>query len=194
FSGTNNRPWLATYEYIGLSTLDRTVSAQGISATPSSGATPATTSANELVFAGFGFPASYTGPQTAGSGFTLLQSNTATSPAANESMLVTATGSFTGTLTLGSSQSWSAVVATFAAGGVSVTTTSLPGGTPNVAYTTTLAATGGPTPSPWSLPPAPPPPRTPASCQHRCDLRPADRRRHEQLYRARNGHQFTSRC
>ena len=116
FSASNNHPWLAIYEYRGLSTtspLDQTASAQNFSSAPSSGATGTTTGANELIFGGFGFPASYSGTQAAGSGFTLAQNDTSTSPAANESKLVTATGSYTATFSLGSSANWSAVVATF---------------------------------------------------------------------------------
>jgi hypothetical protein len=116
FSASNNHPWLAIYEYKGLNTtnpLDQVAQAQGSSSAPNSGATPVTTSANELVFAGFGLPASYAGTQTAGAGYTLVQNDTSTSPGANESMLVTATGSYTATLSLSSSANWSAIVATF---------------------------------------------------------------------------------
>ena len=59
FSASNGHPWLAIYEYSGLSTtspLDQKASAQGNSTTPSTGATPITTSANELVFVGAGLP------------------------------------------------------------------------------------------------------------------------------------------
>src|SRR6202022_2269003 len=113
------------------------------------GPTPTTTSPNELVFAGFGFSSSYW--QAAGSGFTLGQFDTQTSPAANESMVVSSTGSYTATITLSSSPTWSGVVATFAAGALGVTTTSLPGGTQNAAYSATLAAVGGTTPYSWSI-------------------------------------------
>ncbi len=116
FSASNNHPWLAIYEYQGLNAtnpLDQIAQAQGASATPSSGATPTTTSANELVFAGFGFPASYTGTQAVGAGYTLIQNDVGTSPAANESMLVTTTGSYTATYGLSASANWSAIVATF---------------------------------------------------------------------------------
>jgi hypothetical protein len=116
FSSTNNHPWLAIYEEKGLNTtnpLDQTAHAQGGNTSPNSGATPTTTSANELVFAGTGLPSSYTGTQTAGSGYTLLQNDTATSPAANESMLVISTGSYAATFTLSTSANWSAIVATF---------------------------------------------------------------------------------
>jgi hypothetical protein len=116
FSGTNNHPWLAIYEYRGLSAtspLDRTSAAQGTAAAVSSGATGITSSANELVFAGVGLPSSYSGTETAGSGFILGQKNTSTSPGATESALVTATGSYAGTFALNSTTNWSALVATF---------------------------------------------------------------------------------
>jgi hypothetical protein len=116
FSGTNNHPWLAIYEYQGLSAtspLDRTSGAQGRSTAVSSGSTPVTSSANELVFAGVGLPSGYSGTETVGSGFVLGQRNTSTSPGATESALVTTTGSYTGTFTLSSSTNWSALVATF---------------------------------------------------------------------------------
>ena len=116
FSSSNNHPWLAIYEYKGLSTttpLDQTAHGQGSNTAPNSGATPTTTSANELVFAAMGLPSSYSGTQTAGSGYSLLQNDTATSPASNESKLVTSTGSYTGTFNLGSSANWTAIVATF---------------------------------------------------------------------------------
>jgi hypothetical protein len=116
FSGTNNHPWLAIYEYGGLSTtlpLDRTSAAQGSSTAVSSGSTLVTSSAKELVFAGVGLPSGYSGTETVGSGFVLGQRNTSTSPGATESALVTTTGSYTGTFTLSSSTNWSALVATF---------------------------------------------------------------------------------
>jgi hypothetical protein len=116
FSATNNHPWLAIYEYSGLSTttpLDKTASAQGSSTAVSSGATATTTSANELVFAATGLPSSYTGTTTAGSGYALLEKNPTGSPAANESELATSTGTYTGTFTLSASANWSALVATF---------------------------------------------------------------------------------
>jgi hypothetical protein len=121
FSGSNNHPWLAVYEYSGLSTtvpLDQTASAQGNSVAPSSGATPTTTSASELVFAAFGLPASYTGTQAAGTGFAILNNvantgATQVSTAATESRQVAATGPQTGTFNLGTVANWSAIVATF---------------------------------------------------------------------------------
>jgi hypothetical protein len=116
FSSTNNHPWLAIYEYSGLSTtnpLDQTAHAQGASSSPSTGATGATASASELIFSATGFPYSYSGTVTAGSGYTLQQQDTATSRAVTETALVTSTGSYQGTFSLSSSTNWSAVLATF---------------------------------------------------------------------------------
>ena len=113
FSDFNNHPWLAVYEYSGITTLDRTAAAEGYSAFPNSGATTTTASANELVFAATGLPASYTGSPTAGAGFTLQRQDTGTSRAANEAATVTSTGSFTGTFNLSAATNWTAVVATF---------------------------------------------------------------------------------
>jgi hypothetical protein len=117
FSASNNHPWLAIYEYSGLnatSPLDQTAHAQGTSAAASSGATAAiTVSANELLFAGTGLPASYTGKATAGSGFMMLQQDTSTSPADNEAEVVNSTATYTAPFTLSPSANWSAVLATF---------------------------------------------------------------------------------
>ncbi len=116
FSSSNGHPWLAVYEFRGLSTtspLDRTAHAQGSGSAPTSGATAATVSANELVFAAVGLPASYTGTVTVGSGYALLQQDTGSSRAANEAAVVTWTGSYAGTFSLSAGTNWSAVVATF---------------------------------------------------------------------------------
>ncbi len=116
FSATNNHPWLAVYEYSGLSKtnpLDRTAHAQGSGSTASSGATATTSSANELVFAGLGLVSNFTGTVTPGAGFTLQLQNTATSRAATETSVVSATGSYTGTFSLSASTNWSCALATF---------------------------------------------------------------------------------
>ncbi len=115
FSASNNHPFLAIYEYSGLSALDRTAGAQGTSATASSGATAATTAASELVFAGLGLPSSATQTVTAGSGFTLEQQDTRSggSRAATEDRTVSATGAYSGTFAISSSTNWSCIVATF---------------------------------------------------------------------------------
>jgi Putative Ig domain len=116
FSSTNTHPWLATFEYAGLNPsnpLDRKASSQGRSAIASSGITSSTSSPNELIFAGFGFSASYAGSQSPGVGFTLLRNDQGTSPAATESKLATATGSFGATFNLSSTVNWSGIIATF---------------------------------------------------------------------------------
>lgn len=116
FSSSNNHPWLAIYEYSGLSTtnpLDQTSHAQGNSAVGNSGMTATTSSANELVFAAAGLPASYTGTSNAGTGYTLLKQDTGTSRAANETALVSSTGSFATIFGLSPGTLWTAVVATF---------------------------------------------------------------------------------
>jgi hypothetical protein len=116
FSSTNNHPWIAVYEYSGLSTtspLDRTAHTQGSGSTANSGATAPTTSANELVFAAAGLPASYTGSATAGTGYTVTQQDTGSSRAANEAAGASSTGAFSGVFNLGYATNWTAVVATF---------------------------------------------------------------------------------
>jgi hypothetical protein len=116
FSAANNHPWLAIYEYSGLnktSPLDRIAKAQGSGSTPSSGASSVTTNAHELIFAATGLPASYTGAATAGSGYTMAQRGTGTSPGDNETVVATSARSYTGAFTLSASANWTAVLATF---------------------------------------------------------------------------------
>jgi Subtilase family/Putative Ig domain len=158
FSSTNNHPWMAIYEFQGLSAmnpLDQTASAQGASSAPTSGPTPTTTATNELVFGGAGLASNYSGTLAAGSGFALVENDPSGSPAATEIGLVSSTGSYTATFGLNSSPNWTALIATFAAGGPVapvVTTTSLPNGTQNTAYSMSVVATGGATPYTWSMP------------------------------------------
>src|SRR5205085_5905737 len=74
FSATNNHPWVAVYEFSGISTtnpLDQVAHAEGSGSTANSGASAVISSANELVVAATGLPASYTGVATAGSGYSL---------------------------------------------------------------------------------------------------------------------------
>ena len=115
FSGTNNHPFLAIYEYSGVSTLDKTAGTQGTSAAASSGATATTTAAKELIFAGLGLPSSATQTVTAGPGFTLEQQDTRSggSRAASEDQTVAAVGAYSGTFTISGSTNWSCIVATF---------------------------------------------------------------------------------
>src|SRR5215469_13774913 len=159
FSATNNHPWLAVFEYSGLSTafpLDRTAGAQGNSTAVSSGATPQTRSATQLVFGAMGLPASSQVIWTAGTGYTIEQQDTTTvgSRAATEDGIASSPGAFAATYTLNGSTNWSAAVATFSTTPITapltITTTSLPNGTVNTAYSATLAATGGVPPYTWT--------------------------------------------
>lgn len=118
FSATNNHPWLAIYEYSGLSTtapLDQTAAAQGDTAAPNTGLAPTTTSAHELLFAGLGLPAASYETLSSGTGFTLLQGDAYpnTSPADNESQITNATGQYAGTFNMNYADYWTAVLATF---------------------------------------------------------------------------------
>jgi len=116
FSTTNNHPWLAIYEYSGLNKttpLDQTAHAQGSSGAASSGAAAVTVSANELLFAATGLPASYTGTATAGTGYTMLQRDTSGSTADNEGEVVSTTGTYATTFSLSPGTNWTAVLATF---------------------------------------------------------------------------------
>jgi len=116
FSSTNNHPWLALYEYSGLSQsspLDRTAHAQGSGSIISTGSSQSTTSGTELVFAGVGMVNNFAGTVTPGSGYALQQQDTNTSRAANETMPVAVSGAYAGKFTLSAATNWSAVVATF---------------------------------------------------------------------------------
>jgi hypothetical protein len=116
FSSTNNHPWIAVFEYSGLNPanpLDQTMVAQGSGSSADSGATPMTTAPNELVFAAAGFPASYTGAVTAGTGYTRLLQDTTSERGATEATTTSSTGAFHGTFNLNPSAYWSAIVATF---------------------------------------------------------------------------------
>jgi len=115
FSASNNHPWLAVFEYTGVSGLDQTAHAQGNGSSPNTGLTAATTSNNELVFAGLGVPNASTATVTAGTGFQLLLQDAPpnTSRAATEGRIVSVSGQYAGTFSLSASTNWSAVVATF---------------------------------------------------------------------------------
>ena len=158
FSSTNNHPFLAIYEYAGLSTtapLDKTAAAQGSSSAVSVGPTATTASANELIFVGAGFPNAWVGTVTSGSSYTLQQQDTGTSRATTETSVVSSPGSYTGSFSLSASANWSAVIATFSAAAAvvppTVTTSSLPSGTVGSSYIATLTASGGVTPYAWSI-------------------------------------------
>jgi hypothetical protein len=117
FSGTNNHPWLAIYEYSGLgstASLDQAVAAQGASSTASAGSVPV--NANELVFVATGLPASYTGTAAATAPFTVMQQDTRSSRATSEADVTGQSASLTGSFALSSPANWSTVMATFSAG------------------------------------------------------------------------------
>src|SRR4051812_5736125 len=71
FSGTNNHPFVAIYEYSGVTTLDSTAHAMGSDANPNSGTTAQASSANELIFGGLDLPSSSAVSVAAGSGWTI---------------------------------------------------------------------------------------------------------------------------
>ncbi len=116
FSAVNNHPWLAIYEYSGLSTsapLDQTSSAQGFTSAANTGATASTSSAHELLFAAVGLPAPSSWIVTSGSGFTSLQQDTNVSRAATEGRIVNAAGQYAATFSLSGATYWTAAIATF---------------------------------------------------------------------------------
>ena len=110
FSASNGHPWLAVYEYSGVSTPDQKASFQGNTASPK---VTVSGVANELVFVGAGLPASFTGNATVGSGFGLSQQDTGRSRAAIETATATANGTYSGGFTLSSSANSAVVAVTF---------------------------------------------------------------------------------
>ena len=112
FSGVNGHPWIALYEFSGVSTLDKTASAQGNGAAPLTSAVN-TTAASELIFSGAGLPNVWGGSITAGAGLSLDQQNTATSRAVTEYRIVNSGGTYSGGFTLSTSADWSTVLAAF---------------------------------------------------------------------------------
>ena len=159
FSAANAHPFLAIYEYAGLSAtapLDKVAAAQGNnSATASSGATAVTASANQLIFAGAGLPNAWPGTVTVGAGYTLLRQDlSGTSRAVNQSQTASAAGSFNPAFTLSAPTNWSAVTATFAAATsapVSIANTTLPSGLVNNVYSGFVSAMGGTVPYTFSV-------------------------------------------
>jgi hypothetical protein len=106
------------YEYAGLASaswLDKTAGATGTSTSPSSGATATTTVASEVLV---GVVCAGNAPTwTPGTGYTTIEEfdiNGAKIYAA-EDQVVLATGAYSATGTLGTSQDWAAVIATYKA-------------------------------------------------------------------------------
>ena len=107
-------------EYSGIATsgsLDQVSTGSGSGTSPSSGATPTTTQADELLFgfANAGGAVTY----TAGASFTLRQTGTR---AGTEEQIVAATGAYTATFTIGTN-TWACGIATFKAAGAAAATT-----------------------------------------------------------------------
>jgi hypothetical protein len=115
FSGINNHPFLAIYEYSGITALDSTAHAQGSSASPASGNTAPASSANELVFGGLDLPSSSGVSVRAGPGFTLefQDTNQFGSRAATEDSITNLPGPFNATFGLSGSANWASIVASF---------------------------------------------------------------------------------
>jgi hypothetical protein len=158
FSGVNNHPWLAVYEYSGLVTanpLDQIARAQGTDASPFTGLVT-TTNPNELAFAAVGMPASYRGMVSAGPGYSLLAQDTGNSRAATEAANLNAVGQLGGQFSLSSSTNWSAAIATFVVAPIvvpppSITTSALQNAIQNMAYGDVLTVTNGRLPYSWSI-------------------------------------------
>jgi hypothetical protein len=119
FSGLATVSAIAIHEYIGLiaAPLDQVAGAAGSSTPVSSGATPATTQASELVFGAVGD--SRTGvTYSLGTGFTGRQSTSVNADIATEDKVVSATGTQTANFRASAGGTrWSCVVATFKAAG-----------------------------------------------------------------------------
>lgn len=113
-------------EYSGVNTLDKQASAAGSSTSASSGATPTTNHAIELVL-GYISAANSGITVTPGSGFTIRDTNVTWT--AIEDLVTSSTGAQTATFGLNSTNEWGAGVATFyqlSGGGISTTQKSAP--------------------------------------------------------------------
>jgi virginiamycin B lyase len=158
FSGNNDHSWLSVYEYAGIPTanpLDRTARAQGFGPSPSTGLTPETTNAHELLFALTGQASATYDPIQPGVGFNLLQADSGHSRAATEAAIVTTQGTYAATFSMSDPHIWSAALATFVTTGPpigpTITTNALPNANQNVTYDAALSAAGGTAPYRWSV-------------------------------------------
>jgi len=156
FSGVNNHPWLALFEYSGVAAqnaLDVTSAAQG-SGTIASSANPVQPrAAGELVFAAVGLPSSSSMMISAGNGFTLesQDTNTPGSRAGVQDQIASSTQPLTGAFSLSESANWTAAIAIFSSAQLTVTTASLPQATEGTPYKATIEARGGLTPYSWNM-------------------------------------------
>jgi hypothetical protein len=117
FSAANNHPWLAIYEFSGLSTtspLNLTTSAQGYGTSANSG-TITGTGGEQLLFAAAGFTGGWSGTAATGSGYTQGLADTNSSRASTEYAITSSfSGSHSGAFNpLSTSTNWSCAMATF---------------------------------------------------------------------------------
>jgi YD repeat-containing protein len=101
---------------------DQTMAGTGTSAAPSSGSTPTTTQAYELLLGAIGVEGPTTDTFTAGSSYTTIGRRGTSGGAATNNItvnpeyrLVTATGAYSATGTLGTSRRWAAAIGTYKA-------------------------------------------------------------------------------
>ncbi|MDB5082249.1 MAG: repeat/fibronectin type domain protein, partial [Chloroflexi bacterium] len=146
---------IAAHEYSGIETggpLDQVRGASGTGTLASTGPTPATSQAEELIFGAFLHQEAGVVDASAGPGFTMLQSQTkgTIEPLVTLEQFVQAQNGFGASLNWASPATWNGVVATFKL----KSTTTNPPPTPTVQITTPPGTTTDP-------PPTPPPPPTP---------------------------------
>jgi hypothetical protein len=99
--------------FTGTPTLDQSTGAIGTSTSASPGTTGSTTQANEIIVIGSGH-AGVSAAYSLGAGYTNLTTvAVANAGVGQESKVVAATGTQTGTMAIATSQSWGAIIATF---------------------------------------------------------------------------------
>lgn len=99
--------------FTGTPTFDQLKQASGSSATPASGSTSTTSTANELVVGMLARAGTTASTITAGSGYSNLVDAAATDTAAMESQVVSSTGGYNATFSLSVSRAWLAMAITF---------------------------------------------------------------------------------
>ena len=113
-SVTSGRLGVSAMEYSGFTggaAFDQTAQANGTSTTPSSGATPTTTAADELLIGG-GSDGSGQASYTWGSSFGLVAENSQGRHSMGD-RVVAATGTYSATATFGTSTPWGMIIATY---------------------------------------------------------------------------------